>query len=59
MRFLKMSDVMQKVGLSRPMIYRCIKMRGFPPPMKIGAASVWLESAVDAWMLELLESQNG
>jgi len=31
-------------------IYRLIRRDGFPSPVKVGAASRWPESAVNAWL---------
>ena len=55
MRFLKINEVVAKVGLSRSQIYVCIKSAGFPLPVKIGAASLWLDEAVEDWMRAVVE----
>lgn len=55
MRFLRITDLVHKVGFSRAMIYAWIKEGAFPPPIKIGTSSVWLESAVDDWMKKVVE----
>lgn len=50
-RFLRIKEVMQKVGLSRSQVYRLIQAGVFPSPFKIGSrVSVWSESLVSEWM---------
>lgn len=49
-QFLRMPAVMKKVGLRRTAIYDKIKDCDFPPPIKLGNVSVWLESELDAWI---------
>jgi prophage regulatory protein len=50
-RFLRIKEVMQKVGLSRSQVYRLIQAGMFPSPFKIGSrVSVWSESLVSEWM---------
>lgn len=55
-RLLRIKDVMQRTGLSRPTLYR--KMHepkeaggGFPRPVKLGQrVSAWPEYEVQAWI---------
>lgn len=49
-KFLRIPKVMDKVGLRRTAIYDKISREEFPPPIKLGSVSVWLESEVDDWM---------
>jgi len=49
-KFLRMPDVIKKVGLRRTAIYDKISSDDFPQPIKLGNVSVWLESELDAWM---------
>jgi prophage regulatory protein len=50
-RFLRIKEVIQKVGLSRSQVYRLIQAGTFPSPFKIGSKiSVWSESLVTEWM---------
>ena len=51
-RFLRLSAVMDYVGLSHCTIYRKIREGSFPAQIKIGALSVWSEKEVIAWMDE-------
>ena len=51
-RFLRMGDLRQKVGLSRSQIYKLIADGDFPKQNKIGERiSVWEESKVEEWMV--------
>ena len=50
-RFLRISEVLDRVGVSRPTIYRWMREGTFPKQISIGANSVvWLESDVTKWM---------
>ncbi len=59
-KLLKITDVCRDVGLSRAMIYRCIKQENhpFPRPVKIGYASRWREADVIAWKTALMPGHN-
>ena len=50
-RFLRVREVIHRVGVSRPTIYRWMRVGTFPKQIAIGANSVvWLESDVTKWM---------
>ena len=50
-RFLRLREVIQRVGLSRSQIYKLIGLSEFPAQMKISCSvSVWLESDIDDWI---------
>ena len=50
-RFLRISEVLDRVGVNRPTIYRWVAAGNFPKQISIGANSVvWLESDVTNWM---------
>jgi len=50
-RFLRLPEVMRRVGYSRPSIYRKIDNTEFPAPVSLGGRAVaWLESEIDAWI---------
>ena len=49
--FLRISEVIHRVGVSRPTIYRWMREGTFPKQISIGANSVvWLESDIAKWM---------
>ena len=50
-RFLHICEILGRVGVSRPTIYRWVAAGEFPKQISIGANSVvWLESDVTKWM---------
>ena len=52
-KFLRMNDLQEKVGLSRSQIYKLIAEGDFPKQDKVGERiSVWQESKVEKWMGE-------
>ena len=51
-RFLRIGDLQDKVGLSRSQIYKLIADGDFPKQDKLGERiSVWQESKVEEWMV--------
>ena len=57
-QFLRISEVIRRVGVSRPTIYRWMKEGNFPKQIEIGANSVvWLESDVTKWMDQRIGAQ--
>ena len=62
-RFLRLSEVRNRVPYSRATIYRLITAGQFPRPYRLGARAVaWLESEVDAWIsarVEAAQTQQG
>lgn len=51
-RFLRLPEVMNRVGLAKTKIYEMIKEEEFPAPIKLGRASVWPEVKIKAWQTE-------
>lgn len=50
-RFLRMTEVIQRVGMSKTAIYARIRAKNFPAPVPLGGGMVaWVESELDAWM---------
>jgi prophage regulatory protein len=51
--FIRMPEVIKRVGLSERHIYRMIKNGEFPAPKKLGKrASGWDEQVITQWQLE-------
>lgn len=51
MRFLRIDEVVEKIGLSRPTIWRLEQTGEFPKRRQLGKNSVaWLEEEVEEWM---------
>jgi len=49
-RIIRLPAVIELVGLKRTAIYERIKMGDFPKPVKLGRASGWVESEMQAWI---------
>ncbi|MCD9228946.1 helix-turn-helix transcriptional regulator [Ralstonia pseudosolanacearum] len=56
-RILRLKDVQQRIGVSRPTIYRWLDKTSkshdaqFPRPVSLGSHSIgWVESEIDAWL---------
>ncbi len=51
MRFLRIDEVIDKVGLSRPTIWRLERVGQFPKRRQLGKNSVaWVEDEIEKWM---------
>lgn len=55
-QMLSIDEVIAKVRLSRGAIYARITERRFPPPVKIGRSSRWLQSELDDWIAAFRQS---
>lgn len=51
-RLLRLENVVELVGFKSSKIYALIASGDFPSPIKIGNASRWPESKIDAWIAE-------
>lgn len=59
-RFLRISEVRNRVPFSRSQIYLLISRGEFPKPVSLGARAVaWLDSEVDNWMIRKIDAQRG
>lgn len=47
MRLVELEEV---VGLKKSAIYKKIKLKEFPKPIKLGFVSLWVRAEVDAWI---------
>jgi len=50
MKLLTLKEVMEKTSFKKSTIYKFIKTKDFPKPLKIGTSSRWLENEVDSWI---------
>jgi len=58
-RFLRLSEVRNRVPYSRATIYRLITAGQFPRPYSLGARAVaWLESEISTWIAERVAEQR-
>jgi prophage regulatory protein len=51
-KFLRLSEVVSRVGISRSAIYVWIAADKFPAQVKLGTRTVWVEAEVEAWVLQ-------
>jgi len=50
-RLIRLKEVMQKTGLSRPYVYALAKKGEFPKSLKLTERSVaWIESEINQWI---------
>lgn len=58
--FLRLEDVLSRVGMSRSLLYRMVRGGQFPKPVKTGVISGWVESEVIAWQkAKMAERERG
>ena len=55
--FLRLAEVLRRVGLSKPKVYRLMKEDNFPRPRKVGRASLWRNDEIDRWIRSLPENE--
>jgi len=46
-RLLRLRQVMDRLGIAKSTVYKFVKLGIIPRPIKLGAASVWVESEID------------
>ena len=51
-QFLRLREVMARVGLRVSTIYRYVALGGFPKPRKFGRSSLWVTAEVNDWIAE-------
>lgn len=57
-RMVRLPEVMRRMGVSRPTIYRMIKKGEFPRPAHFGGSSVWPESEVVEQQRKILMARH-
>jgi prophage regulatory protein len=59
-RFLRQSEVLEKIGFGESMLNELIAGGTFPKPARIGSRAVrWSENEIDAWISSRLADRNG
>jgi prophage regulatory protein len=60
-RLLRLPEVLARVPLKKPTIYRAIRAGKFPAPCKLlgGRASAWDEAEIGAWIASRLAERTG
>lgn len=56
-RYLKVRDLLKRLPISRPTIYRMVKRGDMPKPIKLGSSTVWLESEINDWERNLASAR--
>ncbi|SDZ15556.1 AlpA family transcriptional regulator [Nitrosomonas sp. Nm58] len=49
-KLLPLDEVERRTGFKSSFIYKQIKNKAFPPPVKIGSSSRWRESEIQSWI---------
>lgn len=57
-RFLRLAEVIRRVGLGKSAIYTRIRAKAFPKQVDLGGVSVWVESEIDAWIAARIAERN-
>ena len=59
LRFMRMREVIEMVGVSRATIYRCLDAGDFPRSFALGGNSIaWPEKSVQEWMESRMTSNT-
>ncbi len=58
LRLLRIKSVLEKTDRSKTFVYREMKAGRFPKPGKYGRSSLWLESEIDAWIMQIMSIRN-
>ena len=59
-RFLRMPEVLDKIGFGESMLNEMINEGSFPKPARIGSRAVrWSENEVDEWIAARLAEREG
>lgn len=53
MKLIRLPEVEARVGIKHSVIYRLIKAKKFPAPLKQGSASFWMDSEIDAYLAQI------
>lgn len=55
--FIRCTPLLAQLGFKKSWLYKQIALGLFPPPIKVGRASVWDSAVVDQWMAERAAQQ--
>jgi predicted DNA-binding transcriptional regulator AlpA len=60
LEFFKLEEVLNKFKISQAKLYRLVREKRFPGPVKIGTSNRWLLSDFDSYLAEQIEAaRNG
>jgi prophage regulatory protein len=57
-KLLRLPEVCSRVGMRRTSIYALISEGRFPPPVKVGGASAWVDREITLWIEGLVASRD-
>ena len=57
-KLLRFPAVQQRVSMGRTAVYELIKAGKFPRPVKVGAASAWIDIEITHWIQELAAKRD-
>ena len=58
-RLMRLKEVIEATGLSRPTIYKWMALGLFPIPVHLGERAVaWVSDETEAWILERIEDRD-
>jgi prophage regulatory protein len=57
-RLIRLPAVQERVGMGRTALYELIKAGKFPRPVKVGAASAWIDIEITRWIEQLAASRG-
>lgn len=58
MKLIRLPEVMDRVALRKTAIYKLMSDGDFPRPIKVGAASLWVEEEIDDWICDVAASRD-
>lgn len=58
-KLIRMNEVLKRTGFCRAWIYRLIKQKRFPEPIKVGERAIaFIEIEIDIWIDNLVNSSR-
>jgi prophage regulatory protein len=57
-RLIRLPAVQDRVGMGRTAVYELIKAGKFPRPVKVGAASAWIDVEITRWIEQLAANRG-
>jgi len=57
-RLIRLPAVQERVGMGRTAVYELIKAGKFPRPVKVGAASAWIDVEITRWIEQLAAGRH-
>lgn len=58
-KLIRMNEVLKRTGFCRAWMYRLIKQKRFPEPIKVGERAIaFIESEIDIWIDNLVNSSR-